>query len=528
MATARPLTLHSAVLPAVIQVDRTSSKPLYRQLYDGYREAIVEQRLKAGDRLPSTRSLAAELGISRIPVLNAFEQLLAEGYFESRVGSGTFVARSLPDAFFAARDRVEPMQRPGRPARRAVSRRAEAILKRRLPVWFTGRGAFAVGHPPADSFPLEIWSRLVARRSRDASLLRSPGPLGLPALREAVAEYLRAARAVRCEADQIMIVGGSQQALDLCARALLDPGSPVWVEEPGYFGAQRVLELAGARIVPIPVDAEGLEVEEGIARCRSARAVFVTPSHQFPLGVTMSASRRLRLLDFGRRSGAWIIEDDYDSEYRYENLPIASLQGLDRDSRVLYIGTFTKTLFISNRLGYLVLPRDLVDRFAEVRRAMDCFSPVLQQAVMADFLREGHFARYMRRMRVLCGERRDALVEAVGRELGPSYPILGDRAGTYLCVPLPAGLRDLEISERAASQKLWAAPLSDCYRGRARKQGLVLGYGSTARAQTVDGVRRLREILAGASSEEGSSGAKARPLESTGRIEPESRVSRTR
>ena len=211
-------------------------------------------------------------------------------------------------------------------------------------------------------------------------------------------------------------------------------------------------------------------MEEGIARCRSARAVFVTPSHQFPLGVTMSASRRLRLLDFGRRSGAWIIEDDYDSEYRYENLPIASLQGLDRDSRVLYIGTFTKTLFISNRLGYLVLPRDLVDRFAEVRRAMDCFSPVLQQAVMADFLREGHFARYMRRMRVLCGERRDALVEAVGRELGPSYPILGDRAGTYLCVPLPAGLRDLEISERAASQKLWAAPLSDCYRGRARKQ----------------------------------------------------------
>ena len=495
MATARPLLLNAAGLPAVIHVDRASPKPLYRQLYDGYREAIVEQRLRAGDRLPSTRSLAAELRISRIPVLNAFEQLLAEGYFESRVGSGTFVARSLPDAFFAARNGAQAPQPLGRPARRAVGRRAEALARRKLPPWFIGRGAFNVGHPPVDSFPIDIWSRLVARRSRDRSLLRSHGALGLPALREAVADYLRAARAVRCDADQIMIVSGSQQALDLCARVLLDPGSPVWVEEPGYFGAQRTLELAGARIAPVPVDAEGLDVAAGIARCRGARAVFVTPSHQFPLGVTMTASRRLRLLDWARRSGAWIVEDDYDSEYRYENLPIASLQGLDRDSRVLYIGTFTKTLFISNRIGYIVLPRDLVDRFVEVRRAMDCFSSVPQQAALADFLREGHFARYMRRMRVLCGERRSALVEAVRRELGPSFSILGDPAGTYLCVTLPPGVRDLEIAERAAREKLWAAPLSGCYLGRARRQGLVLGYGSTTIEETVEGVRRLRRLM---------------------------------
>jgi GntR family transcriptional regulator/MocR family aminotransferase len=494
MATVKPLTLNGA-LAGVIQVDRAAAKPLYRQLYDGYREAIVEQRLKAGDRLPSTRSLAEELKISRIPVLNAFEQLLAEGYFESRVGSGTFVARSLPDAFFAARNGAQPAQPTGRPARRAVSRRAEALARRKLPPWFMGRGAFNVGHPPVDCFPIEIWSRLVARCSRDTSLLRSHGALGLPALREAVAEYLRAARAVRCDADQIMIVGGSQQALDLCARVLLDSGSPVWVEEPGYFGAQRALELAGARIVPVPVDAEGLDVTAGVARCRGARAVFVTPSHQFPLGVTMSASRRLRLLDWARRSGAWIVEDDYDSEYRYENLPIASLQGLDRDARVLYIGTFTKTLFISNRLGYIVLPRDLVERFVEVRRAMDSFSPVPQQAALADFLREGHFARYMRKMRVLCGKRRAALVEAIGRELGPSFPVLGDRAGTYLCVTLPPGTRDLEVALRAAREKLWTAPLSGCYLGRARRQGLVLGYGSTPIEETVEGVRRLRQML---------------------------------
>jgi len=481
--------------PPIIAVDRASGTPLYRQLYDRYREAIVERRLRAGDRLPSTRSLAAELGISRIPVLNAFEQLLAEGYFESRVGSGTFVARSLPDAFFAPLRRVQPAQPPTRPARRAASRRAEAIWKRKLQPWFIGRGPFNVGHPPTDTFPIDVWSRLVSRRSRDRSLLRSPGALGLPALREAVADYLRQARAVRCEPDQIMIVGGSQQALDLCARVLLDAGTPAWVEEPGYFGAQRALELAGARLVPVPVDAEGLDVDAGIARCRMAHAIFVTPSHQFPLGVTMGASRRLRLLDWARRSGTWIVEDDYDSEYRYENLPIASLQGLDRDARVLYIGTFTKTLFISNRLGYIVLPRDLVERFVEVRRVMDSFSPVLQQAALADFLSEGHFARYMRRMRVVCGERRDALVEAIRSELGPAFPVLGDRAGTYLCVMLPEGFRDLEVAERAAREGLWAAPLSGCYLGRAPKQGLMLGYGSTDAAETVAGVRRLASVL---------------------------------
>jgi len=486
-----------AGLPPVIQVDRAAAKPLYRQLYDGYREAIVEGRLRAGDRLPSTRILAAELDISRIPVLNAFEQLLAEGYFESRTGSGTFVARSLPDAFFKPLSKTALEVPRGRSPRRAVSRRAEALLRRKLQIWYTGRGAFAVGHPPVDSFPVHIWSRLVARRAAaaDTSLLRSHGPMGLPALREAVADYLRAARAVRCEAEQVMIVGGSQQALDLCARALLDPGSAVWVEEPGYFGSQRALELAGARLVPVAVDEEGLDVDAGVARCRRARAAFVTPSHQFPLGVTMSASRRLRLLDWASRTGSWIVEDDYDSEYRYENLPIASLQGLDRDSRVVYIGTFTKSLFTGMRLGYIVLPRDLIERFMEVRRVMDSFSHIFDQAVLADFLREGHFARHMRRMRMLCGDRRRALVEAVGRELPPSFSVLGDRAGTYLCLALPPGLRDREIAERAAARNLWVAPLSECSLGKARRQGLLLGYGSTTAAETAEAVARLRGVL---------------------------------
>ncbi len=484
------------ILP-VVAVDRDSAKPLYRQLYDGYREAIVERRLRAGQRLPSTRSLAAELGMSRIPVLNAFEQLLEEGYFETRIGSGTFVATSLPDEFFRPVRRTPARAPASRPARRIVGRSSEALVGKKPKPWFKGLGPFSVGQPPVDGFPIRIWSRLTARHSRnpDPSLLHYGSQMGLSSLREAVAEYLRTVRAVRCEAEQIMIVNGSQQALELSARVLLDPGSPVWVEDPGYFGAQNVLKLAGARLVPVPVDEEGLDVSAGIARCPRARAVFVTPSHQFPLGVTMSASRRLQLLDWARRSGSWIIEDDYDSEYRYGSLPIAALQGLDRDSRVIYIGTFTKTLFPAIRLGYLVLPIDLVERFVEVRKAVDSFSPTFHQAVLTDFIREGHFARHVRKMRLLCGERRSALVNAIQSEIGGTLRVLGDQAGMNLVAALPEGWRDREISERAASQGLWVAPLSECYLGKAPRQGLLLGYGGSKVEELEAGVRRLREVI---------------------------------
>ncbi len=277
---------------------------------------------------------------------------------------------------------------------------------------------------------------------------------------------------------------------------LLEPDSPVWIEEPGYFGMHSVLRLAGARLVPVPVDDQGLDVAAGIAQCPRPRAVFVTPSHQFPLGVTMSASRRLRLLDFARDSGCWIVEDDYDSEYRYGNLPIAALQGLDRASRVLYVGTFTKILFPSLRLAYMVLPPDLVPAFTRVRRSMDVFSPTFPQAVLADFIREGHFARHIRRMRVLCRERRGALVEALRAEMGGLLSVLGDEAGMYLTAAFPRGWRDREIALRAAERGLWTAPLSEAYRGRAPRPGLILGYGSTSTDQIRDAVRRLREVIA--------------------------------
>jgi GntR family transcriptional regulator/MocR family aminotransferase len=294
-----------------------------------------------------------------------------------------------------------------------------------------------------------------------------------------------------------MIVSGSQQALEISARVLLDPGSRVWVEDPGYRLALDAFALAGAHLVPVPVDKEGLDVAAGIKRFPKARAAFVTPSHQFPLGETMSASRRLQLLDWAQNTGSWIIEDDYDSEYRYESLPIASLQGLDVNSRVIYIGTFSKILFPSLRLGYVVIPPDLIDRFLVIRRAMDLGPPNFFQEVLTDFISEGHFARHIRRMRVLYHERRSALVDSIGKELGSMVEVLGSEAGMHLAVTLPKRSRDVEIAERAARQNLWLWPLSPSYLGEVSRPGFILGFGSAAVAEIPRAVRKLRNLLTG-------------------------------
>jgi len=485
----------AVILPA-IAVERASARPLHRQIYEGYRDAIVARQLRAGQRLPSTRHLAAELRISRIPVLNAFEQLLAEGYFESRAGSGTFVARAVPDELAVPRSGGRPRQPPSRSAPRLVARYA-ASLRTDTGPWFQGQAAFGVGQPPIDAFPLEIWSRLVARIARlgDRSLLRYGKAMGYEPLREQVAEYLRTARGVRCEASQIMIVGGSQAGIELAARVLVDDGSSVWLEEPGYFGIQNALRLVGARMIPVPVDEEGLAVSAGIERAPRARAAFVTPSHQFPMGVTMSASRRLRLLDWAQSTGAWIVEDDYDSEYRFGSSPITSLQGLDRDSRVIYIGTFTKILFPAMRIAYVVIPPDLVPAFMAVRRVTDMFSPPFVQAVLTDFIREGHFARHVRRMRLLCAERRETLVAALARERSLRLGVLGDAAGMFLTASLPPGTPDREIGLTAAREGLKVLPLSSCALETPAKRGVVLGYGGSTNAEIVDGAARLGAIL---------------------------------
>lgn len=479
----------------VIAVDRRSSKPLHKQLYDDFCTAILSRKLRPGQRIPSSRSLASELRVSRMPVLNAYSQLLAEGYFQARSGSGTFVSNLLPEQWMPPK-RGGDASPEAESGRRLASRRSALLPSYKPAPWADKWGAFIVGQQAFEYFPFRVWTTLLSRHVRNVRVnaLHYGDPMGSRDFRRVIADYLRTARAVNCDASQIMIVSGSQQALELSARVLLNPRDKVWVEEPGYWLARQVFTMAGCRLVPVPVDGEGLQISAGIHRSGRARAVFVTPSHQFPLGVTMSASRRLQLLDWAHSAGSWIIEDDYDNEYRYESMPIASLQGLDRHSRVIYIGTFSKTLFPALRLGYIVIPPDLVDRFVAVRHAMDVFPPHLYQAMLHDFIVEGHLARHIRRTRVVYSERRNVLVDAIRREFGTSVDVLGAEAGMHLVATLPRGLRDRPITKAAARHGLWLWPLSSCYLGPAR-QGFILGFGSTAPRQIPKAIRRLREVI---------------------------------
>jgi GntR family transcriptional regulator/MocR family aminotransferase len=484
----------SGIAP-VIQIQRRSPNSLYSQVYEGYRKAIVEGCLRTGQRVPSTRVLAMELGISRMPVLNAYAQLLAEGYFESRVGSGTVVSKSLPERNGKSEPVASPIRRLSQ-ARRRVSKRCSILWNAQGFYRSRGVGPFNVSQIGSDCFPLALWNSLVTRhaRSTKAKALDYGDPMGLKELRERIAEYLRTARGVRCEARQIMIVSGSQQGLEITTRVLLDPGDPVWMEEPGYRFARSVFACNGCVVVPVKVDAEGLNVAEGAKRCEGARAVLVTPSHQYPLGVTMSASRRLQLLDWAESNGSWIIEDDYDSEYRYEGMPVTSLQGLDRYARVVYIGTFSKVLFPSLRLGYLVIPEDLVERFLAARFAMDIAPATFHQAVLADFIGEGHFARHIRRTRLLYAERRNALIENLRDRFGFAAEMMGVEAGMHLSVVLN-NISDREVSARAAGENLWLVPLSSFYAESPARHGFILGFGSTAIRQIPGAVHKLRTLV---------------------------------
>ncbi|HET9742769.1 MAG TPA: PLP-dependent aminotransferase family protein [Terriglobales bacterium] len=479
----------------LIAVDRRQRIPLQRQIYEGYRSAILEHNLRPGERVPSTRLLAGELGVSRIPILNAYAQLQAEGYFEMRVGAGTVVSHSLPDEipqFWKSRNsETEPRAHRSRRLSRLSS-----LLPTGKSVLARGPGAFSINQVALDQFPFRIWNSLILRHCRRSSMdsLNYGDAMGVKELRAAIAAYVRTARGVRCEAEQVMIVSGSQQALEVAMRVLLDPGDSVWMEEPGYTLARNIFLLHGCRIVPVAVDEEGLNVAAGLKLQRKARAAFVTPSHQHPLGVTMSAARRLQLLEWAERSGAWILEDDYDSEYRFETMPISSLQGLDAGDRVIYIGTLSKVLFPSLRLGYLVIPADLIPRFRVARVAMDISPPVFPQLVLADFIREGHFSRHLRRMRTLYAQRRQVMMRTIQEELGADAEVLGAQAGMNLSVILPK-IRDQEIADEAARQGLWLVPLSASYLRKPARQGFILGFGNTSEEQIVAGIRKMAALV---------------------------------
>ncbi|HEV2356116.1 MAG TPA: PLP-dependent aminotransferase family protein [bacterium] len=479
-----------------LQLHRDSATPLHRQLYDGLRQAILAGQLVSGARLPSTRSLADILEISRNTVLLAYDQLLIEGYVHGKVGAGTYVTNCFPDGFLRPHLSLPPggpgraPSRRGRILRRLGQRRTTASND-------TPLRPFRTGVPALDVFPWKLWGRLLARRWRSLSpsLVGGKHPLGYRPLRELVAAYLRDARGLFCTSDQVILVGGSQQGLDLAARVLLEPGAAVWVENPGYPGAHGLFRAAGARLIPVSVDAEGLDVTAAITRCAHARLAFVTPSHQFPLGATMGVARRLLLLQWAGEHNAWILEDDYNSEYRYRGQPLPALQGLDRKGRVIYLGTFSKVLFPGLRLGYLVVPSDLIDAFSRASFLTGYYPPIPNQAVLADFIAEGHFGRHIRRTRSLYEERQGRLVEAAKRWLTDLLEVDAAEAGMHLVGRLVGPASDAEAAQRCASQGIDVTPLSVCCVEKVRKRALLLGYAAFDERAIVDGVQRMAVAL---------------------------------
>lgn len=486
------------LLSTPIRLDTSSATPLHRQLYDALRAAILGGSLKPGTRLPATRALAETLGVSRNTVIGAFEQLYAEGYIEGRTGSGTFVSPALPDDMLHVPQQAQPQR--DRERRSGLSKRG--VLLAATPVSQSSGPAlvqaFRPGIPALDHFPFEIWSRLMQQRWRrpPAELLTYGSPMGYQPLREAIAAYVQAARGVRCEPEQVIVVAGSQQGLDLAARVLLDPGDSVWVEDPGYLGARGALLAAGARLVPLPVDTEGLSVAAGVSACPEARMAYVTPSHQYPLGVTMSLARRLALLDWASHAGAWVLEDDYDSEYRYAGRPLLALQGLDSEHRTIYLGTFSKVLFPALRLGYLVVPHTLADAFGAARALADRHAPSIDQAVLADFMHNGHFTRHIRRTRALYAERQAILVEYATRQLAGLIDIGPAEAGMHVVGWLPEGSSDQAVSQRAAQQQVIAPPLSAYALAHMPPPALMLGYATIDEAEIKRGIEGLvRAVL---------------------------------
>ena len=471
-----------------LAVDRDLDVPIHRQVREGLRRAILEGMLRPGQRLPSTRALALDLGVSRLPVLSAYEQLLHEGYLVGRTGSGTFVSDAVPDELL----RPPPSSGGVATGRRRVGRQP---LRR----WTHPAVPFQVGLPAMDLFPHKAWRKLLVRQvnTETPEQLSYTDPAGLEALRIAIAEHIRSARAVRCEASQVLIVPGSQAALRLAAAALIEPRDRVAIEEPGYFGAQRALRASGAELVGVPVDAEGLNIAALRRRGARIRAAYVTPSHQYPLGVTMSASRRFALLDWAARQRAWILEDDYDSEFRYVSRPVAALQGMDAGDRVIYIGTFSKSLIPGVRLGYLVVPPELWDRFYQARLAFDFFTPTLYQRAIAEFMEGGHFDRHLRRMRNAYMERRDALLSGLARHCRNLVTIHNSDAGLHVTVLLRKGMNDRDLVTRLAGRGVAAIALSNSYAGPEAQQGLLLGFGCSTPQRLLDASRVLGELLRG-------------------------------
>ncbi|GMU06989.1 PLP-dependent aminotransferase family protein [Corallococcus caeni] len=479
----------------LLRLDSRSPTPLHEQIFEGIRARILAGALAPGLRIPSSRQFAAELDVARSTVLQALDALTAEGYLVTRAGSCTRVAPELPNP---SEDRSRSaMPRAPRGPRLAASARALKPAPVGAPRLGSAPRAFRPGVPALDLFPTALWARTVSRVHARAStgLLDGGDPSGHAPLREAIATHVSSSRGVRCVPAQVFVTAGTQQAFDEILRLALDPGDSVWVEDPGYPGARRAVLAAGGRPVPVPVDAEGLDVGAGIALAPRARVALVAPSHQYPLGATLSLARRMSLLEWAERTRSLIIEDDYDSEFRHRGRPLTALQGLDDAGCVVYVGTFSKSMFPGLRLGFFIAPPSLVDAFSAARAAASAPASTLEQAALAAFLAEGHFARHLRRMRAAYRERGEALLDALRADCSGVLTPRSCDTGMQVCASLAAPLSDLRVRDEAAREGVEVAALSDYFLGRRRESGLVFGFGGVRPDALRAGTRTLARVL---------------------------------
>lgn len=480
-----------AGLMTQMELDHDGSEPLYRQISLWFREAILAGRLRPGQRLPGVAALARELEISKNPVIGAYELLIAEGYCQP-FGAGTCVSRSVPDPLSPPHCEVQPAAAveagPESGAGRRAAHRAAAMCGGALAWLQRGHGSIH-----RREFPLGIWSQLISRNVRNLSPQIMGYGMGYRPLREALAEHLAASSAMKCDPSQILVATGAQQALQISALALLDAGDRVWLEEPGYPGIRQALQAAGARLVPVPVDERGLDVESGIRAANLARAAYLTPSCQFPLGVTLSSARRTQLLSWAARTGAWIVEDGCEGEPGLGGNFMPGLQELDTRGQVIYVGTLNKVMFSSLRIGFAVIPHDLVQCFLAVRNAIDTVSTsVLHQVAMTDFIREGHFSRHVSRMRTLYLERRQALIAQIKAQPDGTLEMAGEQSGSHLTVFLPPGVDDVKVANRAAQMGVRVRDLSRCYGGSLARGGVMLSLADVTVEEAPAAVHALR------------------------------------
>ncbi len=484
-----------------IRLTRNTELPMHRQLGDALQNAILTGKLQPGTKLPSTRVLADELNVSRNTVSRAYQQLMQEGYLEGKVGSGTHVPLTLPEDLLqvVSESEGEVGVRETDITGRKPQLAEQSTHVTQLPYDWERAAAvpFDAALPDMAYFPNKVWEKLLVTtwRSLGAHELGYQSALGYYPLREALAGYLSTTRAVRCNADQLVITNGAQQALSLTAGLLLNRGDRVWVEDPCYYGIKAALNSVLAEAVPVPVDDDGLDVAQGIQRAPQARMAYISPSYQYPTGATLSLTRRLNLLQWAAENRAWIVEDDYDSEFRYAGYPIESVQGLDRHERVIYVGTFSKVLFPALRVGYMVVPPALVEPFHAARAHMDRGGPILEQAVLARFIAEGHLARHVRQMRTRYSERQRILIEMSKKFLDGLLDVEDTKAGLHLVGWLPDGANDKQAAKALRNVGILAQPLSDYALQPLPRTGLILGITSIDVLDIPKAVKTVAHVL---------------------------------